>query len=236
VEEYGREFSEKQIGNCSMPLNVSTMSSVTDFTEEQKSPNKEDLIPGCTDYNWCTEDFLHIAAVQNANENAQARLCNRILLCDTDSFATSIWHERYMEKVDGRVMQIFDELRAQSDFSKRHYFLMDSVGMSAFCDDDGGNDHDNDDPGMLIWRIMMMYACILLILSTLQRITTPCLLPAGVEFVQDGSRDGEHLREWFFERFEQELKKSGMSYTVLRGSYDDRERQAITIIDEKMMR
>jgi HTH-type transcriptional regulator, transcriptional repressor of NAD biosynthesis genes len=81
-----------------------------------------------------------------------------------------------------------------------------------------------------------MYACILLILSTLQRITTPCLLPAGVEFVQDGSRDGEHLREWFFERFEQELKKSGMSYTVLRGSYDDRERQAITIIDEKMMR
>jgi nicotinamide riboside kinase len=34
--------------------------------------------------------------------------------------------------------------------------------------------------------------------------------------------------------FEQELKKFGMNYTVLRGSYDDRERQAIAIIDEKM--
>jgi hypothetical protein len=156
-----------------MPLNVSTMSSVTDFTEEQKSPNKEDLIPRCTDYDWCTEDFLHIAAVQNANENAQARLCNRILLCDTDSFATSIWHERYMEKVDGRVMQIFDELRAQSDFSKRHYFLMDSVGTSTSCDNSGNDDDDDDDPSVLIGRIMMMYACILFILSLLQRITTP---------------------------------------------------------------
>ena len=117
------------------------------FTEEQKSPNKEDLIPGCTDYDWCTEDFLHIAAVQNEKEIAQARLCNRILICDTDSFATSIWHERYMERVDRRVMQIFDELRAQSDFSKRHYFLMDSVGMFS-CNDDDDDDDDDDEPSM----------------------------------------------------------------------------------------
>ena len=49
-----------------------------------------------------------------------------------------------MERVDRRVMQIFDELRAQSDFSKRHYFLMDSVGMSS-CDYDGDDDDDDDD-------------------------------------------------------------------------------------------
>lgn len=116
--------------DCAAAAAVSTVSSVAELAEEQKSPGKMDLIPGCTDYDWCTEDFLHIASVQNANETEQARLCNRILVCDTDSFATSIWHERYMEKVDSRVMQIFDELRTRSDFSQRHYFLMDSVGIS----------------------------------------------------------------------------------------------------------
>lgn len=64
----------------------------------------------------------------------------------------------------------------------------------------------------------------------------PSLLSAGVEFVQDGYRDGEHLRGWFFERFEQELKKCNLDYTVLRGSYGDRERQAIAVIDKNIKR
>lgn len=137
MDEYGREYSEKHVGSNAKPPALSTtadslsQSSLEIVTHiAQKSASKQDLVPGCSDFEWCSEDFLHIAAVQNANENAQARLCNRILVCDTDSFATSIWHERYMSSVDGRVMQIFDELRAQSDFSKRHYFLMDSVGIS----------------------------------------------------------------------------------------------------------
>jgi nicotinamide riboside kinase len=29
-------------------------------------------------------------------EDALALLANRVLICDTDAFATSIWHERYM--------------------------------------------------------------------------------------------------------------------------------------------
>ena len=59
---------------------------------------------------------------------------------------------------------------------------------------------------------------------------------AGVAFVQDGSRDGEHLRGWFFNRFEEELKRLDLKYTVLSGSYEDRERQACAIIDKKIMR
>lgn len=67
-------------------------------------------------------------------------------------------------------------------------------------------------------------------------INIPFLLPAGVEFVQDGYRDGEHLRGWFFERFEQELKNCNLDYTVLRGCHGDRERQAIAVIDRKTKR
>jgi HTH-type transcriptional regulator, transcriptional repressor of NAD biosynthesis genes len=45
---------------------------------------------------WRTEEFVHIAATQNETEDRLARTADRILFCDTDSFATSLWHERYM--------------------------------------------------------------------------------------------------------------------------------------------
>lgn len=45
---------------------------------------------------WKTEDFIFIAEQQNKLEDKMARDCNRLLFCDTNSFATSLWHERYM--------------------------------------------------------------------------------------------------------------------------------------------
>ena len=45
---------------------------------------------------WKTEEFAHIATVQNTVENELARKSNRLLICDTDAFATRLWHERYM--------------------------------------------------------------------------------------------------------------------------------------------
>ena len=45
---------------------------------------------------WTTSEFLHIASMQNTSEEALARLANRLLICDTDAFATSIWHRRYI--------------------------------------------------------------------------------------------------------------------------------------------
>jgi HTH-type transcriptional regulator, transcriptional repressor of NAD biosynthesis genes len=45
---------------------------------------------------WRSEEFVHIATEQIRMEDALARLANRVLICDTDAFATSIWHERYM--------------------------------------------------------------------------------------------------------------------------------------------
>lgn len=47
--------------------------------------------------NWTSDEFLHIALEQAKREEAAAGRANRILICDTDPFATCIWHERYLE-------------------------------------------------------------------------------------------------------------------------------------------
>ena len=45
---------------------------------------------------WRSDEFIHIATEQIRMEDALATLANNVLICDTDAFATSIWHERYM--------------------------------------------------------------------------------------------------------------------------------------------
>lgn len=52
---------------------------------------------------WQTKEFVFIAKQQTCLEDQLARLCNRILICDTDAFATSLWHERYMGFVSPEV-------------------------------------------------------------------------------------------------------------------------------------
>ena len=44
---------------------------------------------------WHSEEFLAMAEVQNALEDAAARSGGPVLVCDTDAFSVSIWHERY---------------------------------------------------------------------------------------------------------------------------------------------
>jgi NadR type nicotinamide-nucleotide adenylyltransferase len=45
---------------------------------------------------WRSEEFTFIAIEQARMEDALASIANRVLICDTDPFATAIWHERYM--------------------------------------------------------------------------------------------------------------------------------------------
>ncbi len=45
---------------------------------------------------WRSEEFIHIAEAQSAREDHLAEASNGLVICDTDPFATSIWHERYM--------------------------------------------------------------------------------------------------------------------------------------------
>jgi HTH-type transcriptional regulator, transcriptional repressor of NAD biosynthesis genes len=55
---------------------------------------------------WRTEDFAHIARRQQADEDAAARHGGRLLVCDTDALATSIWHERYLGTTSAEVAEL----------------------------------------------------------------------------------------------------------------------------------
>lgn len=52
--------------------------------------------PSMDDLAWPTDDFVAIAAQQNADEDRLARRGGPVLVCDTDAFTTGIWHERYV--------------------------------------------------------------------------------------------------------------------------------------------
>jgi NadR type nicotinamide-nucleotide adenylyltransferase len=62
-------------------------------------------------YAWETGEFEHIAREQIRRENALAREANRILVCDTDAFATRLWHWRYFGHYSPRVDAIAFEHR-----------------------------------------------------------------------------------------------------------------------------
>lgn len=59
---------------------------------------------GVEDLVWTRDDFVTVAREQNAAEDAAARAGGPILVCDTDSFATAIWEERYLGSVSREVL------------------------------------------------------------------------------------------------------------------------------------
>lgn len=48
------------------------------------------------DHIWQTHEFLEIAREQTRREDAAARASDRLVICDTNAFATVQWHRRYM--------------------------------------------------------------------------------------------------------------------------------------------
>jgi NadR type nicotinamide-nucleotide adenylyltransferase len=122
---------------------------------------------------WRTDEFVFIAEEQNKMEDALARTCNKVLICDTDSFATELWHERYMGFMSDEVAHM------SAGRTYDHYFLTD----------------------------------------------------VDIPFVQDGLRDGEHIRGAMHKRFIEELERRGKSYTILSGSHEQRIKRAIKICD-----
>ncbi len=55
------------------------------------------------DDRWTSGEFVHIAGEQKAREERAAREANRVLICDTNAFATALWHRRYVGHDDERV-------------------------------------------------------------------------------------------------------------------------------------
>jgi NadR type nicotinamide-nucleotide adenylyltransferase len=61
---------------------------------------------------WESEDFEHIAKIQNQIEKRLHAKSSKVLICDTNSFATEIWHERYMGYMSRSVKRISDSISA----------------------------------------------------------------------------------------------------------------------------
>ncbi len=84
-----------------------------------------------------TADFLYIADAQQRIEEMLARHANRILICDTDAFTTSLWHERYVGVPSAAV-------RARAD--GRRYALTLLAADDIPWHDDGTRDRADERP------------------------------------------------------------------------------------------
>ena len=60
---------------------------------------------------WTSAEFTQIAAEQCRREDAAASASNGLLICDTDAFATSIWHRRYLGERSPAVEALADSYR-----------------------------------------------------------------------------------------------------------------------------
>lgn len=127
---------------------------------------------------WTTEEFVHIAAEQCRIEDTATREANRLLICDTDAFATSIWHRRYLGHRS-------PECEAIAATRRYDFYLLT------------GNE---------------------------------------IPFVQDGTRDGEHIRHWMHNTFVEELERTGREHVLLSGSREKRLARAVEVIDERLLR
>ena len=121
---------------------------------------------------WRSDEFTAIARAQNALEDTMAEASSGLVICDTNAFATSIWHERYMGSRSAAV----DKLAAE-----RQYALTIVTGDE-------------------------------------------------IPFVQDGLRDGEHVRHDMHKRFIERLQETKQPYIIVSGSREERLAQAIAAI------
>jgi len=121
---------------------------------------------------WNSNEFLDIAHEQTRQENEAARMANRFLVCDTNAFATMLWHRRYL--------------------GHRHA-LLDKYGLHSKAD---------------------LY------------LLTGCEIP----FVQDGLRDGEHIRHEMHEWFAQALSEQTTPWFLVQGSRSERLAQALMLV------
>jgi len=79
VAEYGRTYSVEKVADAYAGAQL-----------------RGEPMPDFVNLTWTSEEFVHIARQQNALQRAAARIGGPILVCDTDSFATGVWHERYL--------------------------------------------------------------------------------------------------------------------------------------------
>lgn len=118
VPEYGRAYSEEKLAAL-----------------RATDPGADWAQVGFT-----SEEFPVIARRQDDDEQRAARRGSPVLVCDTDSFATAIWHERYLGSPS-------PEVAAVAARTPRHlYLLTDHEGVP--FEDDGLRDEPHLRPWM----------------------------------------------------------------------------------------
>jgi nicotinamide riboside kinase len=118
VAEYGRAYSEEKLA-----------------TLRAADPEAD-----WEDVEFTSEEFPVIARRQDDDEQRAARGGSPVLFCDTDSFATAIWHERYLNAPSPDVMAVAAR-------TPRHlYLLTDHEGVP--FEDDGLRDEPHLRPWM----------------------------------------------------------------------------------------
>lgn len=118
VPEYGREHSERKLAA---------------LRAERPGARWEDVT-------FTSEEFWVIARRQNHRENRAARRGAPVLFCDTDSFATTVWHERYVGGRNTLVEEIAEQVPHQL------WLLTDHEGVP--FEDDGLRDGEGLRPWM----------------------------------------------------------------------------------------
>jgi len=123
------------------------------------------------DHDWRSDEFTAIANEQTRREEEAARRANRVLICDTNAFATVLWHRRYMGS---------------------HSAAVEAIARQGHCD---------------------LYF----------------LTGDEIPFVQDGLRDGEHIRHEMHRWFEAALSAQSAPWHIIRGSHEERLLRAIRL-------
>lgn len=146
--------------------------------EQRDALNPDDIVQ----FSFTLADFIEMAKLQNGMELECQRRCEKMLLCDNDTFALSIWCERYLGEHQDTIYSMYEEASDLNNHAKVYI------------------------------------------------LTKP-----NVPFVQDGYRDGEHIREWMYAKFIEELVKRGMRYYVIDSpDYNERFLKAVQIIESCM--
>lgn len=125
------------------------------------------------DFVWRSDEFAVIAEEQQRREDAAACQADRLVICDTNAFATILWHRRYMGG---------------------HSQAVEKIARAGRCD---------------------LYL----------------LTGDEIPFVQDGLRDGEHIRHEMHRWFEEELAAQSVPWHSIRGSHEERLQGAVDLVE-----
>lgn len=98
-----------------------------------------DKIAAGTNDHWDSADFVTIARRQGELEDDTAETAGPLLFCDTDAFATAIWHERYLHFRHRDVEEVADA---------RRYDLYVLCGIEVPFESDGVRFSENIRPWM----------------------------------------------------------------------------------------